>query len=189
MSELLLFGEKSVPDTLVAALEPAAPAFEVTVYGSPAPQGSKSAKRNQHSGRIQLVESSKRVKPWREDVVGAALTVRGKVRGWRPLTGPLLAEMVFTIARPKTHFGTGRNAGTVRPSAPDLPVGPPDLSKLVRSTEDALTTAGIYRDDALLVRYRALAKHYHTDHNVVPDVLDVSGCVIRLWRLGTEVVR
>ena len=164
------------------------PLFEVTVYGAPAPQGSKSAKRNRHSGRIQLVETSKYVKPWRDDVVGSCLRARG--RGWRPLTVPLAAEMIFTLTRPKTHFGTGRNAGMVRPSAPLLPAGVPDLSKLARSTEDALTTAGIYRDDALVVEYRRLVKRYHTDHGRVPDVMEVSGCVIRLWpALGGEAER
>jgi Holliday junction resolvase RusA-like endonuclease len=159
------------------------PAFQVTVYGSPAPQGSKSAKRNQYTGRIQLVESSKRVKPWRQAVVDASLDARGS--GWQPLTVALEAEMVFTLTRPKSHFGTGRNSGRVRPSAPAFPSGVPDLSKLARSTEDALTTAGIYRDDALVVEYRRLLKRYHTDHGRVPDVMEVAGCVIRLWPVET----
>ncbi|MGV2914620.1 RusA family crossover junction endodeoxyribonuclease [Streptomyces alfalfae] len=155
------------------------PLFELTVYGAPAPQGSKSPKRNKHTGRIHLVESSKYCKPWRDDVVAAAL--RARKRGWTPLVVPLDAEMIFTLTRPKTHFGSGRNAGRVLPSAPLLPLGVPDLSKLARSTEDALTTAGVYRDDALLVDYRRLRKRYHTDHGRTPDVLQVSGCVIRLW--------
>ncbi|WP_433341620.1 RusA family crossover junction endodeoxyribonuclease [Streptomyces sp. CA-253872] len=165
----------------------AGPVFEVMVHGAPAPQGSKSAMRNESTGRIQLVESSRFVKPWREDVVAACL--RARKRGWQPLTGPLAAEMVFTLTRPRSHFGTGRNRNLVRPSAPALPMGVPDLSKLARSTEDALTTAGVYRDDALLVEYRGLSKRYHTDHGRVPDVMDVSGCVIRLWALDEEAGR
>lgn len=189
MNELLgLFVEEaSALDEASARLDgqPAPrPVFEVTVYGTPAPQGSKAARRNRHTGRIHLVESSQYVKPWREAVVAACLQARG--RGWRPLTSPLVAEMVFTLTRPRSHFGTGRNQGRVRPSAPSVPLGLPDLSKLARATEDALTTAGVYRDDALLVAYRRLEKRYHTDHVLVPDVLDVSGCVIRLWRLGEE---
>lgn len=45
----------------------------ITVHGSPAPQGSKQAFRNQYTGRIQQVESSMKVKPWRQDVIAAAL--------------------------------------------------------------------------------------------------------------------
>lgn len=178
-SELLKEANEGAPAEPV----PVAPVFEVTVYGAPAPQGSKSPKRNKHSGRIHLVESSKYCKPWREDVVGASLQARG--RGWRPLTGPLEAEMIFTLTRPRSHFGKGRNSERVLPSAPLLPSGVPDLSKLARSTEDALTTAGIYRDDALVVDYRRLRKRYHTDHGRVPDVMEVSGCVIRLWPVET----
>jgi Holliday junction resolvase RusA-like endonuclease len=198
VTELQLW-EEDVQATEAAALEEASalldapepvaavPVFEVTVYGMPAPQGSKSAKRNQHSGRIQLIESSKYVKPWRDDVVAASLQARG--RGWRPLTGALEAEMIFTLTRPKSHFGKGRNRERVLPSAPLLPSGVPDLSKLARSTEDALTTAGIYRDDALVVDYRRLRKRYHTDHGRVPDVMEVSGCVIRLWLVETARVK
>lgn len=194
LTELPLWEEEDTPAAVeeTAALDeasalldepeaPETPAFEVTVYGAPAPQGSKSPKRNQTTGRIQMVESSKKVKPWRADVVAAALQARG--RGWQPLTGALAAEMVFTLTRPKSHFGSGRNSERVLPSKPERPLGVPDLSKLARSTEDALTTAGIYRDDALVVEYRRLVKRYHTDHGQVPDVLEVSGCVIRLWAI------
>lgn len=179
-------------DEAAARLDASAPArelplFEVKVYGAPAPQGSKSPKRNKHTGRINLVESSRYVGPWRDAVVAACL--RARKRGWRPLTGPLAAEMVFTLTRPKTHFGEGRNRERVRPSAPALPAGVPDLSKLARSTEDALTTAGVYRDDALVVEYRRLVKRYHTDHGQVPDVMAVSGCVIRLWAVEPERAR
>ena len=40
------------------------------------------------------------------------------------------------------------------------PCRTPDLSKLARSTEDALTTAGLWRDDARVVEYTRLAKVY-----------------------------
>ncbi|MBC9729897.1 RusA family crossover junction endodeoxyribonuclease [Streptomyces sp. TRM68367] len=133
-----------------------------------------------------MVESSAKVKPWRESVAWRAIEARTKVRGWQPLTGAVALSMVFTVARPKSHFGMGRNAGVLRPSAPPRPDKKPDLSKLVRSTEDALTTALVYRDDALVVEYRGLGKWYETDHGSVPGVLDSPGCVIRVWSLADE---
>jgi crossover junction endodeoxyribonuclease RusA len=58
--------------------------------------------------------------------------------------------MVFTLPKPA--------------SAPKRrttwPMRTPDLSKLARSTEDALTDAGIWRDDARVVEYGLLAKRY-----------------------------
>lgn len=117
------------------------------VYGLPGPQGSKSYKGQSKKGRAILVESSAKVKPWRECVHFTALAARA---GMPPLDAPLRLHMVFTLPKPA--------------SAPkrlqSWPMKMPDLSKLARSTEDALTTAGIWRDDARVVEYGLLAKRY-----------------------------
>ncbi len=156
----------------------APPVIRLTVHGNPAPQGSKNAFRNQHTGRIQQVESSKAVKPWRQDVKAAALDAAPD--DWVLLDGPLEVSMVFTFTRPKGHWRTGRNAHLLRDTAPAFPHGRPDLSKLARSTEDALTGA-VWGDDAQIVSYAALAKHYiGHDH---PDVLTRPGATITIWRL------
>lgn len=123
---------------------------EFVVYGSPAPQGSKAFKGRAKNGRAILAESSKRVKPWRQDVKAAAeawIAAHGG-EAWRPLDGPLLARMVFTVPKPKS-------APKRRRTWPDRK---PDVSKLQRSTEDALTDAGLIRDDARIVDYGRAAK-------------------------------
>lgn len=151
------------------------PAITVTVYGLPGPQGSK-----RHVGNGVMVESSAKVKPWRQDVKYAALGATAAVPGWSLLDGPLAVSMVFTFARNKGHYRTGRNAHLLRDSAPARPAVYPDLSKIVRSTEDALTGV-IWWDDARVVEYVRLGKFYAgTD---APDVLAVQGCVIRVWPL------
>ncbi|MCY0957661.1 RusA family crossover junction endodeoxyribonuclease [Streptomyces sp. H27-H5] len=154
------------------------PVLVFAVRGLPGPQGSK-----RHVGNGRMIESSKKVKPWRADVVAAAVEAREAVAGFIKLDGPLRVDMVFCLDRPKGHMGTGRNAGLVRPSAPLRPHVKPDLSKLVRATEDALTTAGVYGDDALIVDFGRVGKWYTSDHGRVPDVLDSPGCLIRLWRV------
>ncbi|MFG2404192.1 RusA family crossover junction endodeoxyribonuclease [Streptomyces brevispora] len=182
METFPLFDVEAAPISPLVVEEPAAeapqPLFEVAVRGLPGPQGSKS-----HVGGGRMIESSAKVKPWREAIVWTAVAARQKIRGFTKLTGPLRADMVFCFDRPKGHMGTGRNAGLVRPSAPIRPDVTPDLSKLARSTEDALTNAGVYQDDALIVEYGVLGKWYTTDHGVVPGVLDGPGCTIRLWRV------
>ncbi|WP_228976726.1 RusA family crossover junction endodeoxyribonuclease [Streptomyces sp. DH12] len=170
-------------DTAPTAAPLEAPTFEVVVRGLPGPQGSK-----RHVGNGRMVESSAKVKPWREAVVWSAVQARRAIKGSPTLDGPLAAEMVFCFARPRGHFGTGRNAGRLRPSAPARPAVTPDLSKLARSTEDALTTAAVNADDALIVEYRRLGKWYVTDHGLVDGVLDGPGCTIRLWRLNRGAV-
>ncbi|MEU5946289.1 RusA family crossover junction endodeoxyribonuclease [Micromonospora sp. NPDC047465] len=173
------------PDRLRARIQGAAVTTPLTikVYGQPAPQGSKKS-----YGPGRMVESSKKVKPWREDVRAAAEQIvrctcpddcGGLAPGY-PLDGPLVARMVFTFARPKGHYRTGRNAHLLRDNAPAQPQGTPDLSKLIRSTEDALTSAGAWRDDARVVEYQRAAKVWAGED---PEALDAPGVVIRIWLL------
>ena len=182
MSDLVLFEE--VPAVVAGACPPGPVApgslLTITAYGDPGPQGSK-----RHVGGGRMLESSALVKPWRDVVAWRAIEARAKLRGWTRLTGPVVLSLVFTLPRPKDHFGTGRNAGVLRTSAPARPDVRPDLDKLARSTLDALKTGGIYRDDGQVVEFCRLAKFYSTDHGQVLDVLDVPGCVIRVWALPT----
>ena len=128
--------------------------YVLDVYGIPGPQGSK-----RHVGNGVMVESSKKVKPWREAVHAAALALRN---GAPPLDGPIMARMVFTLPKPVSAPKRRRT----------YPCRLPDLSKLVRSTEDALTTAGIWRDDARVVEYTRLAKVYPGED---PEALEAPG--------------
>ncbi len=149
--------------------------IEIVVHGLPGPQGSKKFVGRNRAGRGILVESSAKVKPWRAAVSAAALAVRPTT----PLDGPLQVDMVFTMPRPKSHYGTGRNAGVLKPRyVGATPYRVPDLSKLCRSTEDALTDAGVWADDARVVEYGRLAKVYADSPD--PDALAVPGAVIRV---------
>lgn len=142
--------------------------YRILVYGSPAPQGSKKfvGTFTGRDGRTHanLVESSKAVKPWREDVKAAALLVRN---GAPPLDGPVIVRMVFTMPKPSSAPKTRRT----------YPMRMPDLSKLARSTEDALTGAGIWADDARVVEYERLAKVYPGED---PEALESIGALIEV---------
>lgn len=124
--------------------------LRITVRGVPAPQGSKRFVRTAANGKGIMVESSAKVKPWRQDVRAAAVEAIAAGAPTFP-TGGVIVGMAFRFARPKTHYRSGRYAHLLRPSAPPTPSVKPDLSKLVRSTEDALTQAGAYHDDAQIV--------------------------------------
>lgn len=125
------------------------------VYGSPAPQGSK-----RHVGNGVMVESSKKVKPWRQDVVQAAVDAITNADGFQKFTGPVSVHIAFYFPRPKYHYGTGKNANVLKPSAPDFQTTNPDLDKCVRSTFDALTTSGIWKDDNLAAHISAYKKFH-----------------------------
>lgn len=127
--------------------------LSITVHGIPAPQGSK-----RHVGGGRMIEMSKALGPWREAVKKAARDAIDDHRAngdWVLSNQPVGLEVYFHFLRPKGHYGTGRNAGKLRASAPLRPAVIPDLSKLIRSTEDALTDAGVWRDDALVVSVSA----------------------------------
>ncbi|MDU7384096.1 MAG: RusA family crossover junction endodeoxyribonuclease [Schaalia turicensis] len=110
------------------------------VPGTPAPQGSK-----RYLGNGRMVESSKRVKPWRADIRAQALQTFKQ-----PLTGAIRLDLHFVMPRPNSHYGTGRNAHKLKESAPASHIQKPDLDKLVRAVGDALTGVA-YVDDSQVV--------------------------------------
>lgn len=144
--------------------------LKIVVYGVPAPQGSKRPIRNQHTGRIVTVEMSEKLEPWRQDVKAAAEAVLDQLGRPSPFAGAVVVRMVFSVMRPKS----------VTRSKRPFPSAKPDLSKLLRSTEDALTGAGVWTDDALVVEYTRLAKVYCNED---PEALDRPGVMIHIGEL------
>ncbi|WP_346921717.1 RusA family crossover junction endodeoxyribonuclease [Glutamicibacter creatinolyticus] len=113
--------------------------IEFFVKGNPAPQGSKNAaaqkKNGRYTGKVNLYESSKALKPWRDTVTWFARRRRQS----EPLEGPLVLTVDFYLPKPaKTKY-------------PDYPLGTPDTDKLLRAIGDALTQSGLIRDDAQFV--------------------------------------
>lgn len=95
---------------------------------------------------VNTVDDNKRSKGWKSDVrTSAEINYLGPA-----LTCALRVEMIFYSLRPKGHFGTGRNEGIVKDSAPAYPAKKPDVLKLARAIEDALTGV-VWRDDSLIV--------------------------------------
>lgn len=139
------------------------PLLRITVLGTPAPQGSKKFV-GEHNGRPLMAESSKKVGPWRRIVTK---TARQVMAGAPPLDGPLVAVMTFTLPKPVSAPKTRRT----------WPIRYPDGSKLLRSTEDALTDAGVWADDARAVSVVA-HKRYPNEGR---DALQVPGVVIEVY--------
>lgn len=122
-------------------------AVEFRVNGLPAPQGSK-----RHLGNGIMIESSKKVRPWRTDVqLAAERFYAGDI-----ISVPVHLSIDFFFARPKSHYRTGKYSDLLKADAPLYAsthrLG--DLDKLLRSTIDALSfvTGGcVIRDDCLVV--------------------------------------
>lgn len=149
------------------------------VYGTPAPQGSK-----RHVGHGVMIESNKNeLTTWREDVKLAALRALDDAPHWTRDYPQIVMHVVFTLPRPKGHYRTGKFAHLLRDNAPHLHGTKPDLDKLVRSTCDALTTAGAYADDSRVAQIFAV-KGYITKSGRPPGALDRPGARIVLTGVG-----
>jgi len=125
--------------------------LSITVHGCPAPQGSK-----RHVGRGIMVESSAKVRPWREAVKFAALEVMGDAA---QLTGPIAVKVWFVVSKPKSAPKKRKTWPITRSSG--------DIDKLLRATFDALTDAGVFGDDSQIVQVEA-GKGYPVEHSALP---------------------
>ena len=71
-----------------------------------------------------------------------------------PDDSPLHLTCTFCYERPKSHFGTGRNAGKLKDSAPSFPIGPADVDNLVKLLMESLQ-GNAFRNDSRIVRVSA----------------------------------
>ena len=136
--------------------------LDLRVRGVPATGGSKrafvhpTARTKRGKPKVVVVDDCRRNKPWRDLIVAE---LAGAWRG-APLTGPLLVEAEFRLPRPKAHYGTGRNEGVLKGSAPVWHSVRPDATKLWRPAEDAMTGV-VWKDDASIVK-QLVTKRYVT---------------------------
>ena len=127
-------------------------AVQFRVVGTPRPGGSKKGFFNKALGRVMIVDACAGNKTWRQDVKQAAITV---LEPSAPLLdGCLMLDVTFYLQRPQGHYGSGKNAAQVKDSAPPFPNHMPDTTKLLRSTEDALTGI-LWVDDARITDQQA----------------------------------
>lgn len=129
--------------------------FSFRVYGRPAPQGSKKS-----IGNNRFIEASKYLPAWRAAVKQAAQ--EAMTADFEQFTSAVELSITFTLQRPSSVKN--------RP----YPIVPPDLSKLIRGAEDAITDAGVWADDSLVIRI--VAEKFYAD-------LEEPGAVIKVTKL------
>jgi crossover junction endodeoxyribonuclease RusA len=130
------------------------------VFGRPQGKGSKRALpirgKAKPGDRVVLVDSNRNARPWANRVAAAALeAVDGNPNALPALIrGPVAVTFVFYFARPRGHYGIGRNINRLRPSAPPHMATMPDVDKLVRNALDAIVGV-LIKDDAQVVTLNA----------------------------------
>ncbi len=116
--------------------------YTLVVLGDPKAQGRARAR---NAGKfIQIYDDPKSAKKKREFGVIIQEQAPEKL-----LDCPLRVDLVFCMPRPQGHYGTGRNAGVLKSSAPINHTKRPDIDNLRKLVMDAMT--GIFwRDDSLV---------------------------------------
>ena len=118
--------------------------IEFTILGSPKAQGRPRAARR---GKFVTVYDPPESRKAKQNVAVVA-------QQYAPdelLTGPLSVDMRFYFSRPNSHYGTGRNAGKLKDSAPGCHTKKPDIDNLRKLFMDALTGI-IFKDDSQVCR-------------------------------------
>ena len=143
--------------------------LELFISGIPRPGGSKRAfiarrkggafvTRPDGSPVVNMTDmSGKAGKTWRSDCKAFAMSAMAG----RPLfTGPLHLTVAFYMPRPQKHYRTGKHAGELRDDAPYYHTSKPDVTKLLRSLEDALTGV-CWADDSTIAWQKAMKVYCH----------------------------
>lgn len=138
-------------------------AFEIP--GKPVPQGSMTLMK---VGGHCAGKYSNRTIEHRNNM---ADLMRRDWAGADPLRGPLVVNMLFDMPRPKSHYGTGRNANKLKKSAPVEHTQAPDIDKLARLVLDSLQVAGVINDDAQ-VCYLWANKQWQKDGKTIITITD-----------------
>lgn len=72
-----------------------------------------------------------------------------------PIDGPLDIEVWFFMPRPKCHFGTGKNAGILKDSAPKYHTKKADIDNLLKFVFDCFNGV-VWNDDTQVVGCNAV---------------------------------
>ena len=89
----------------------------------------------------------------------------------KPFDCPITVVMYFGFARPKSHYGTGRNASKLKSSAPIGHISRPDIDNLIKFVCDALNGV-FWKDDSCICNLSA-AKVYDEQPKTKIHILPV----------------
>jgi len=131
------------------------------VPGMPVAKGSAKSFYNAKAHKIVTMQDNReKQKPW-----ASMISYCAQEAGCKMSLSPIILSLDFRMPRPKSHYGTGKNAATLKPSAPHLHTSTPDIDKLIRCTMDALTGIA-WKDD----RQVAWLHHVSKNYNEIPGV-------------------
>jgi Holliday junction resolvase RusA-like endonuclease len=157
-----------MPDLLIDVLAERPPRkITVDVRGLPRPQGS--LRLHQLANGKTAARYPAGVYVWRGMVQAAVADLHAE-----KFAGAVEVRLGFDLPRPLSHHGTGRNRGVVKASAPAHPTTAPDIDKLARCVCDAITDAGLWRDDAQVVLLHCAKRYTNGPPGVLITVTELT---------------
>lgn len=155
----------------------------LVVHGKPVTQGSMKAV----AAGVVIHAKSKALHAWRDAITVEALRACGT--DWATVTCPIQLDVVFTLPKPQRL--TNRFGVTGGPGDPVPAAAKPDVDKLLRAVQDALSpreSGGRQRfklveDDSRIIG-GSQYKTYPAPHHTHPWALDRPGAVIRVTPVG-----
>lgn len=146
--------------------------IDFVVSGLPSPGGSKSAFQNKYTGKIVVVcAGGKKTKKWRTVVAEMARLAMIKRSFFQP---PIGLAIDFRMPRPKNHY---KKDGSLKTNSNLFHTVRPDSTKLLRSTEDAMTGI-VWKDDAEIAE-QYVTKTYSNSNNDI-------GARIVVWTITNK---
>lgn len=132
---------------------------EIEFFAAGRPQTKGSTRSFVAQGRMVTKGANPKTKAWQGVIAHAAHEA-----GVRLIEGPVYVRAEFRFARPKGHFGTGRNAGVLKESADSAPVtrSVGDVDKLLRAVLDGLTGVA-FADDSQVVSLVGIKDYLNGD--------------------------
>lgn len=133
--------------------------IKFTVHGNP-----KALKRHRTFRRGDLVGSYDPSKGDKSDFLALA----HKHRPRKPIDYAIQLTITFIMPRPKAHYGTGRNAGKLKDSAPTYHISRPDLDNMVKFICDALEGV-FWANDTVISKIEA-SKGYDENPRTIIEI-------------------
>lgn len=125
--------------------------IRLAVPGRPVAQGSMrpaSAKAGATALRPSNADALAR---FRADLRVAVELLPEAQRAELPYAQAVAVGYVAWIDRPRNHYRSGAHSYQLKPASPRFPTRAPDVDKIGRAVLDALVSAGVLTDDALVV--------------------------------------
>lgn len=129
--------------------------YEMEVLGKPRPQGRPRAGKRGNSQFTQIYEDSKDT-----DAKNVLAVVLRQEAPKHLLSQAIQVDLFFYMARPKSHYRTGKYSGILKDSAPTLHIKKPDIDNLRKLTMDAMT--GVWWTDDSIV-CKGFTQKYYSD--------------------------